>query len=150
MVRRERGNRGRRVEGMRFLRPWGNFVPVLIDFGPFEILLAIKLTVCRAMSKVLQTLFFLNRLHMSQHPTSLSFPKLMPPTTQEEQVSSSNWDLHGINESIKTSHSHQLPANTDQWLEDCPASAAVLLALSLFIFMVPAPSGNDPFIGSTL
>lgn len=41
----ERGNRGRRVEGVRFPRPWGNFVPVLIDFRPFEILLPIKLTV---------------------------------------------------------------------------------------------------------
>lgn len=43
---RERGNRGGRVEGVRFPRPWGNFVPVLIDFGPFEILLPIKLIVC--------------------------------------------------------------------------------------------------------
>lgn len=49
-----RGSVGIR-EGVRFLRSWGNFVPVLIDFGPFEILLAIKLTVCCAISTVLQT-----------------------------------------------------------------------------------------------
>lgn len=52
---RERGNRERRVEGVRFRRSWGNFVSVLIDFGPFEILLPIKLTVCCAISTAVQT-----------------------------------------------------------------------------------------------
>lgn len=52
---RERGNTERRVEGVRFRRSWGNFVSVLIDFGPFEILLPIKLTVCCAISTVVQT-----------------------------------------------------------------------------------------------
>lgn len=97
----ERGNRGRRVEGVRFLRSWGNFVPVLIDFGPFEILLAIKLTVRCAISTVVRTcLKFLLLFKQTAHASapkqfkhqSLSFPELMPATTQGEQVSSSNWD----------------------------------------------------------
>lgn len=98
---RERGNRERRVEGVRFLRCWGNFVPVLIDFGPFEILLAIKLTVSCAISTGLQTfLKFLllfkqtGRSQTSKQFTkvylSLGLPQLMPATTQGEQVSSSN------------------------------------------------------------
>lgn len=122
---RERGNRGGRVEGVRFPRPWGNFVSVLIDFGPFEILLPIKLTVCWAISTVLQTFFLKFLLHFKQSsnaPSIQTLPKpkfifwtqLMLVTTQREQVSSSNWDLCGINKSIKTSHSHQLTANTSQ------------------------------------
>lgn len=59
-----------------------------------------------------------------------STPKFIFPLgrfrhTQGERVSSSNWDLHGISESIKTSHSHQLLANTGQWVEDSPTSAAL-------------------------
>lgn len=122
---RERGNRGRRLEGVRFPRPWGNFVPVLIDFRPFEILLPIKLTVCWAISAVPQT-FFLKFLLLykqsSRVPSIQTIPtakfifwtQLMLASTQREQVSSSNWDLREINKSIKTSHSHQLPANTSQ------------------------------------
>lgn len=122
---RERGNRGRRLEGVRFPRPWGNFVPVLIDFRPFEILLPIKLTVCWAISAVPQT-FFLKFLLLykqsSRAPSIQTIPtakfifwtQLMLASTQREQVSSSNWDLREINKSIKISHSHQLPANTSQ------------------------------------
>lgn len=51
----ERGNGGGRVERVRFLRCKGNFVLLLIDLSPFEILLTIKLTVCCAVSTVLHT-----------------------------------------------------------------------------------------------
>lgn len=46
---------------MRFQRSWGNFVLVLIDFGLFEILLAIKLTVCCASDRPFLDCSFLNK-----------------------------------------------------------------------------------------
>lgn len=74
---RERGNWGGRVEGVRFPRPWGNFVPVLIDVGPFEILLPIKLTVCWATSTVLQT-FFLEFLLLYKQNSHASTIQTLP------------------------------------------------------------------------
>lgn len=69
------------MEGVRFLRSWGNFVPVLIDFGPFEILLAIKLTVCCATSTDLSFLLLLKQTGRAPQCPNNPTPKFIFPST---------------------------------------------------------------------
>lgn len=68
---------------------------VLIDYSPFEILFAIKLTVCCAISTDLSILLLFKQdgrapQCLNNLTTKFNFPRLMPATTQAEQVSSSN------------------------------------------------------------
>lgn len=142
--------REREKEREAFLREQWNCTQAIMDFSSIESLLAKKLTTWSVISTThlffnYFTFYFM--LTKQDRKTWVCFPPLF--------YSSFTLRCTGKNESSlrhRCSHSKLMLKNFPHthfplisgWLDNRP----VFLAFSL-LFMVPAPSGNYPFIGST-